>query len=159
MKDRKQDNHLLNSRIPQYHPPRPMMKHRRSRLSQFPTSARANARICVFQLPCLGPTVVSQTRVVVALVEVLENAGEDLGLLFWEVDELAWWFLGESGAWRIWVWGLGCAVGGEEGGCAEDGFVGGEEALFGAHAEHYYWACWGCSVGLVSGWAFFYGLV
>jgi hypothetical protein len=123
-----------------------MMKDRRRRLPQFPTSARANSRVCVLQLPCLRPAVVSQTRVVVALVEVLEDAGEDLGLLVWEVDALVWWLVGESGPRRIWVWCLGCAVRGEEGGCAEDGFMGGEEALFRAHAEHYYWACWGFSV-------------
>ena len=122
-----------------------MMKHRRRRLSQFPTSARANSCVCVLQLPCLRPAVVSQTRVVVTLVEILEDAGEDLGLLVWKVDALARWLVGESGPWRIRVWCLGCAVRGEEGGCAEDGFVGGEEALFRAHAEHYYWACWGFS--------------
>lgn len=33
--------------------------------------------------------------------------------------------------------GLGGALGGEEGGCAEDGFVGCEEALLGSHAEDY----------------------
>lgn len=67
-----------------------MMKHRRCRLSQFTTGAGANAYICVFELPCLGPAVVSQTRVVVTLVEVLEDAGEDFGLFVWEVDALTW---------------------------------------------------------------------
>lgn len=67
-----------------------MMKHRCCRLSQFTTGPGANAYICVFELPCLSPAVVSQARVVVALVEVLEDAGEDFGLFVWEVDAFAW---------------------------------------------------------------------
>lgn len=129
-----------------------MMKHRRRRLSQFSTGACANAGIGVLQLPCLSSAVVSQPRVVVALVEVLEDAGENFGLLVWEVNAFACRLEGESRPWRIRVRCLGCTVRGEEGRCAEDGFVGGEEAVFGAHAEHYYWTCWGCSGGRVSAW-------
>ena len=144
---RKKAINLLDSRIPQDHPLRSMMKHRRCCLSQFSAGACANANIGILQLPCLGPAVVSQPRVVVALVEILEDAGEDFGLLVWEVDALAWRLEEESRLWRIRVRCLRCTMRGEEGRCAEDGFVGGEEAVFGAHAEHDYGTCWGCSGG------------
>lgn len=109
---------------------------------------------CVLELPGLGSAVVSEARVVVAFVEVFQDAGEDFGLFVWEVDALAWGLEGGSWAGCGGACGLGFAVGGEEGGCAEDGFVGGEEALFGTHAEHYDRAAGGGAismVGLVSG--------
>jgi hypothetical protein len=137
--DQAQSGYLLNSRISQYHTSSPMMKHRRRRLSQLP-GADTSIRIRVLELPGLFPAVMSEPRVVVSFVEILEDAGEDLGLFVWEVDALSRWLEGWSWAWRCWAGCLGCAVGCEEGGCAEDGFVGGEEAFFRAHAEHYYWA-------------------
>jgi hypothetical protein len=79
---------------------------------------------------------VLEARGVVAFVEVFEDAGEDFGLFGRQVDAFAW-------GCDVWVGlgrgagGLGGAVRGEEGGCAEDGLVRGEEALLRAHAEDY----------------------
>lgn len=39
-----------------------------------------------FQVPCVGGFVVAKTGVVVAAVEVFEDAGEDFGLFVGEVD-------------------------------------------------------------------------
>jgi hypothetical protein len=71
---------------------------------------------------------VQEPRVVVPLVHVLEDGGEDLGL-----------FLGEVDAFGVGLEELAAAAGGEEGGGGEDVFVGGEEALLRADAEGYYW--------------------
>ena len=65
-----------------------------------------------------------QARVVVALVEVFEDGGEDLGEFFGEVDSFG------AGLEE-----LAAADGGEEGGGGEDVLVGGEEALLHADAE------------------------
>lgn len=73
---------------------------------------------------------------VVAFVEVFEDAGEDFGLFGGQVDAFVWgcdvWVRGGRG-----TEGLGGALCGEEGGCAEDGLVGGKETLLRAHAEDY----------------------
>lgn len=58
-----------------------MMKHRRSAIL---------LPICIFKSPTPVIRIMSQARVVVTLVEKLEHAGEDLGLLVWEVDTSAW---------------------------------------------------------------------
>ena len=81
-----------------------------------------------FELPAVPPLVVQQAGVVVALVEVFEHGGEDLGDVVGQVDAFGEGF--EE---------LAAADCGEEGGVGEDVFVGGEEALFGADAEGYYW--------------------
>lgn len=78
----------------------------------------------ILEFPRVAAFVVQQARVVVALVEVLEDGGEDLGEFFGEVDAFGGGF--EE---------LAAADGGEEGGVGEDVFVGGEETLFGADAD------------------------
>lgn len=65
-----------------------------------------------------------EPRVVVSLVEVFEDGGEDLRQFFGEVDSLGGGF--EE---------LAAADCREEGRCGEDVFVGGEESLFRANAE------------------------
>lgn len=66
-----------------------------------------------------------EARVVVALVEELEDGGEDLGLL-----------VGQGDAARVGAVGDVLAEGGlEEGGEEEGGLVGGEEAVFFADDE------------------------
>ena len=82
----------------------------------------------------MPPLVLDQSRVVVALVEVLQNGGEDLGFLIGECDASG----GCGGRGRRALDVVATSKGGlEEGGCAEDVFVGGEEALFGADDEGY----------------------
>lgn len=106
-----------------------MMKHRCAGCL-----ARAiNSRI--FQFPGLPLRVVAQAGAVVALVEVLEDTGENLGLFVGEIDAFAGvWNVGmDSTAWRR---GRCTALSCKERRGAEDGFVGGEEALFRAYAEH-----------------------
>ena len=76
------------------------------------------------ELPGVAALVVQEARVVVAFVEVFEDAGEDFRELFGEVDSF-------GGALEE----LAAADGSEERGCREDVFVGGEEALHGADAE------------------------
>lgn len=76
------------------------------------------------ELPRVAAFVVQQARVVVAFVEVFEHGGEDL-----------WELVGEVNAFGGGFEELAAADGGEEGRGGEDGFVGGEEALFGANAE------------------------
>lgn len=89
----------------------------------------------IFQFPGSTPGVVAETGCVVALVEVLKDTGENLGLFVGEVDAFAGvWDVGMDSTAR----GGGCcaALSCEERRGAEDGFVGGEEALFWAYAEH-----------------------
>ena len=76
------------------------------------------------ELPGVAALVVQEARVVVAFVEVFEDAGKDFWELFGEVDSF-------GGALEE----LAAADGGEEGGCREYVFMRGEEALLGAHAE------------------------
>lgn len=61
---------------------------------------------------------------VVTLVEVFEHRGEDLGLLFWQVD-----------AFGVGFEKLASAAGGEEGGEGENVFMSSEEALFGSDTD------------------------
>ena len=77
-----------------------------------------------FEFPDIAAFVVQEAGVVVALVEVLEHATEDLGLFFREGDAFGGGF--EE---------LAAAAGGEEGREGEDVFVGGEEALVRADNE------------------------
>lgn len=73
---------------------------------------------------------------VVAFVEVFEHAREDFGVFGWKVDAFAWGCDVWVGRGR-WAGGLCGTMRGEEGGCAEDGLVGCEEALLRADAEDY----------------------
>lgn len=90
----------------------------------------------VLEFPCPAPGIMLQARVVVAFVEEFEHAGEDLGLFVWKVNSFAWVVDVRVCSWRR-RWGLRAALVCEDGRCSEDGFVGGEEALFGAYAEHH----------------------
>lgn len=75
----------------------------------------------------------AQTRIVISLVEVLQHAREDFRLFIGEFDASGW-VLDVAVCSHRWVEGLCLAERGEEVRDAEDGFVCGEEALFGADA-------------------------
>ncbi len=77
-----------------------------------------------FELPRISAFVVEEAGVVVALVEVFEDGGEDFGEFFWQVDSF-------GGGLEE----LAAADGGEEGRGGEDVFVSCEEALLNADAE------------------------
>ena len=102
----------------------------------------------VFQLPGVLTFVVKEFGVVVALVEVLEDAGEDFGDLGGEGDPVGVGF--EE---------VAAGDGSEEGRGGESVGVGGEEAFRGADGEGY---DWGGEVALVvrglvvSGWSWTY---
>lgn len=90
-------------------------------------SVAINAR--VLDLPGIAMPVVQETREVIAAVQVLQDAGEDLGLLVRQLEGL-----GEEAQWRERGARASC---GEVRRDAEDLFVGGEEALFGADGDGY----------------------
>jgi hypothetical protein len=123
---------ILNCCIPQYHRPSRLMPDRRLTITAL---ALALALVLtlgspvapILQLPRIPPLTAHQTRIVIPAVEILQHAGERLGLFVRQDDPLA-------GRARRAGW-LGAAAGGEEGRFAEDAFVGGEEALVGADAE------------------------
>lgn len=77
----------------------------------------------LLELPRVPAFVVQQARVVVALVEILEDGRKDLGELFGQIDPLGAGF--EE---------LASTDGGEEWRVGEDIFVGGEQTLFRTHA-------------------------
>lgn len=78
----------------------------------------------ILQFPGIAGPVVEKSRVVVTLVEVLEDAGEHFGLLIGQVDSLAVGF--EE---------LAATAGDKEGRDAEDVFVSSEETSLGANAD------------------------
>jgi len=86
-------------------------------------------RSSVFQLMTTRSFVVDQARVVVTLVEVLEQRGEDFGEFVCERDT----FLGSQS-----IKVLGPTKGGKEGRDGEDGLVAGKEARFRADTDCYY---------------------
>jgi hypothetical protein len=88
--------------------------------------AAAIDRGCVLEHVAAASLVVLEAREVVALVHVLENAGENLGKLVGEVDTLG----GAGGREELCV-----AKRGELRRVREDVLVGGEEALGGADAD------------------------
>lgn len=110
----------IQQRIFQQHHSRARMQHRALHRPSGPSVIALGA----LELPRIAALVVQQAWVVVAFVEVFEHGGEDLRELVGQVDAFGDGF--EK---------LAAADGGEEGGGGEDGFVGGEEALFGADAE------------------------
>lgn len=93
----------------------------------------------VFELPGVQAAVAQETWVVVALVEVLEDAGEHLWLFVGEVDPATGRVGGSCGG--------GGAGGGKERGDAENVLVGGEEAFLGADGDGYHGrgGCAGCT--------------
>lgn len=117
-------NNLLNSSILQNNIPRGLVHDRRIVLLR---AINVHITRFVFQLPRVSTPVVQQPRVVVALVQVLEHAGEDFGLLLRKADGLA---MSVGGFEKLSAAGIG-----EDRGHAEDFLMGGEEALFGSHAD------------------------
>ena len=88
----------------------------------LPSPARRRAvRGSIFELPAILPLVVEETRIVVVLVEVFEDGGEDLRE-----------FVRQGDAFGVRFQELAANDGGEEGGEGQNVFVGGEEAGFGA---------------------------
>lgn len=85
---------------------------------------RRRRRRSILQQPDVATFVVYETRVVVALVEVLEDGGKDLRVLLGQADALV-----------VGLEELAAAAGSEERGETEDLFVGGEETLLGADTE------------------------
>lgn len=109
----------LHSRILQYYHPRCLMEDGRLALPTIIVDAS-----CILQFTAIATLVLQKPRVVVALVEVLEDAGEDFGLLVGQVNPFVVGF--EE---------LAATVGCEERGDAEDVFVGGKETLLRADAD------------------------
>lgn len=81
----------------------------------------------IFQLPGVSAPVVQQPRVIVSLVQILEDAGEDLGLLLRQADGLA---VSVGGFEKLSSTDIG-----KDRGHAEDFFMCGKESLFGSYAD------------------------
>ena len=87
-------------------------------------SALDRLSIACLQLPCVATLVVHELRVVIAFVEIFEDAGEDLRFFVWEGDS----FGGRTEE-------LATAGSREEGREAEHVFMCCEESLFAADDE------------------------
>lgn len=91
-------------------------------------------RLGLLELPRVVALVVQEARIVVALVEVFEDGGEDLGLVFGQGDA-ARRTAGASGLLVLFVEDLAVQDLLEVGRDAEDVFVGGKDALVAADDE------------------------